>query len=411
MAEDGMRFKYLRSFTSEDAYLKLLRRTIAAVMYPPHFLRLTSITVVYVFAIYLTLPILAPYFAAHGYSAQWISFAFGIFSSTMVFSSLLVGNLGETIGRERVAWFALITQAVAYGLYLFGWPSSILAGRVLDAVSFSAVSILLLASIEDVLQEENRGRYTGLLFTAEYIARLFAPLIGGVLADRYLGLPLIASIGMFLALAVLLRSKADEHSRHAPVFHPLDTILWFLRHRQLRPMAILGMATGWTMAAIVVFLPLLIVQKLGLSYTEVGLAMMVYGAGHLLQYFFGGLVDHAGKRQMMISALIFYGTMLIVLSTIDTYLQLLIALAIMGVSTAAWNVSGWCYLASIAAKDKREDVVIGTYISIQKIGDSMSFFLAGVIVGAAGYGGVFAAAGAVVLFSVLTASILFISRN
>lgn len=380
-------------------------------MYPPHFLRYTGITVVYVFAIYLTLPILAPYLAAHGYSAQWISFIFGIFSSTMIFSSLLVGSLGERFGRQRIAWLALLAQAVAYCLYLLGWPSSIIAGRVLDAVSFSAVSILLLASIENALQEENRGKYTGLLFTAEYIARIFAPLVGGLLADRYLGLPLFVSIGIFLALAMLLYTRAEQHSGQKPVFHPLRTVLWFLRHNELRPMAVLGIAAGWTMAALVVFLPLLIVSELGLSYTEVGLALMVYGAGHLLQYFFGGIADRVGKRKLIVAALTLYGSMLIALSAVQSYTHLLFVLAVMGIATAAWNVAAWSYMAGVAAREKKEELVIGTYLSIQKIGDSSSFFLAGVLVAVAGYSGVFAAAGAVVLFGVVAGSILFITKD
>ncbi|GAF86331.1 unnamed protein product, partial [marine sediment metagenome] len=55
-------------------------------------------------------------------------------------------------------------------------------------------------------------------------------------------------------------------------------------------------------------------------------------------------------------------------------------LGIIGTGGAVWNVSAWSFMSTFGEKSKREGSVVGSYMSIAKIGAFFGFILSGIIV-------------------------------
>jgi MFS family permease len=371
------------------------------------YLKVTGIAVVHAFAVYTLLPVLAAYFSSLGYSDQWISLIFGLFPLAVILTSSMIGEVSDSIGRTWTIRIALLLNIAAYGFYMIGAPWAIIVGRLIDGVCFSTVTLLLITKAADSLEDKERGQYTGMIFSLEYVARLIAPILGGALADHFIGYPFFLTMGLFAALVFMLRDS-QLHTKKPVQVNPLGRARWFLANEHLRPMALLGPAMNATMPAFIVFLPLMIIHQFGLSYTQVGLAMSVFGAAHLLQFFFGHLSDAYGRKRLLLIGTFIYGLSLLAIAfTSGSYVQLLVLLGIAGIGSSLWNVVAINYLTDIAKVQQAEGAVMGTYVSIAKIGDLSAYILFGLTIGFFGYNGVFFALGLMILFSSTIAAYLF----
>lgn len=367
----------------------------------------TGISVAQIFAGTLVLTILAPYFSSLGYSETWISAVFGLFPLVMVISSLLVGELSDEMGRTYLIRFALFGTVVAYSLYLVGWQSTIITGRVVDALSYSVLIVVLLAKIEDVVDSQSRGRYTGIYFTIRDGARVFGPILGGWLADIYIGLPFATAVCILFAAMFVVRS-AHNHQKKEVALHPIRSLKRFFSNKQLRPIMVLGPVINALIPLHTVFLPLLITNELGLSYVAVGAATSAFMLGHLSQFFFGDLVDRFGERPFILlgSSLLCVFFMCIPLFG-DTYVLLLVLMFFAGVFSAMWNVSCIEYLSDVSDEAGTRGEVLGTYTSIAKVGESVAYFTASALVIVFGLSGVFIALSAFAFVGVVVAAGMF----
>lgn len=355
----------------------------------------------------IVLPVLAPYFSSLGYSDSWISIVFGIFPFVMFLTSIFSGELADQIGRSWLIKGCLFTTAGSYLLYFFGSSWSIISARVLDGISYAALIILLLAKIQDMLDDAHRGKYTGIFFTIKDGVRILGPILGGYLADKWIGIPFISAVVILLASTLLLRS-AKFHRKKESAIHPFKDLKWFITHKQLLPFVILGPLMNGLLPVVTVFLPLLIVNNLGMSYAAAGAASSAYMAGHLAQFFFGDLSDRIGPVKLIIA-----GTLTMSLAVILTpflgvnYVALLSIFVIYGAGAAAWNVSANQWLSTLGERENKEGVVLGSYISIAKLGEGTAYLVSAVIVASFGYTGVFLLLGVLGLVGVVAAGHLF----
>ena len=92
------------------------------------------------------------------------------------------------------------------------------------------------------------------------------------------------------------------------------------------------------------FLPILypsIVNRLGLSYTQVGLIALVHGAfGSFPQPFFGWVADRTGGRSLGWASLAWLGIWAAVVGFTQSYALLLVCVALMGIASAIYHPVG-----------------------------------------------------------------------
>lgn len=372
--------------------------------------KFTGIAVAQIFAGSIVMVVLAPYFSSLGYSESWISAVFGLFPLLMAATGLLLGELSDEMSRSYIIRAALLGTAAAYLLYWLGWESSIITGRVLDAVSFSALVIVLFAKIQDVVDPSLRGRYTGIFLSLRDGARVLGPLAGGFLADKYIGLPFVVAVVVLLLAAFSLRS-VKNHQKSRLAVHPLRSLKRFFLDARLLPVAVLGPLINGLLPLFNVFLPLLIVNELGLSYAAVGAAASAYMVGHVSQFFFGELVDRYGELRFMLAGSLLTCLLLLLVPQFGaSFYSLLVLVLLIGVCSAMWSVACLEYLSRVGAEQSR-GVVLGTYVSISKLGEATAYFTASVVVLFFGVAGVFYVLASLGILGVVLASLLFARAN
>ncbi|MBL7057494.1 MFS transporter, partial [Candidatus Woesearchaeota archaeon] len=262
-------------------------------MHHREYVRATGINLLFTFCIYLYYPILAPYIKSMGLDDFQTALVFSILPLVMIFSSPIMGRLADNVGRIRVIILGLILEIIAMILYIVSVNISlIIIARVLDAVAIAGVILVAIAKIEDSLSEKERGKYAGWSLSLAQIGAIIGPIVGGLMADKlFVRAPFMLTAVILLVMAFMLASKTSKLKKKVERknFNWLAEIKHFLSIKELRGMAILGVVMHASIPATQVFLPLFIIERLGLSYTYVGIAIFFFGVMHLFQFYFGSL--------------------------------------------------------------------------------------------------------------------------
>ncbi len=368
--------------------------------------KFTEINLIFAFSLALFGAILAPYIKSRGFSEWQISLMFTIFPLVNILFLPIFGKIADMLNRRIVILFGIVLEILALVFYLidFHW-SFIVAGRFFDAIAASLVALIVLAKIEDSILSKSRGKKTGNSLSLAYIGQLIGPVVGAFLADYFfIELPfVVAGVILFILSGYLLvggfgsiqniKIKLSDLSW-------LDEIKLFLAHSRLKGMGIMGMVMHATNPAMKVFLPILIVSYMGLSYSSIGIAFFVYGLTHMLQGVFGKYGDRFGHWKFVLFGTGIVAITLIGISFISSYWILLIFMFIQGVGSSMWNVSAWSLMSNIGEKEKIEAQILTSYFSIAKVGSLFSFLLSAWLVKIFGLQMIFMINGIIILIGI-----------
>lgn len=371
-------------------------------MHLHEYVRSTEINTIFFLAISMMSPVLAPYIKGLGFSDFQLSLLFAVNPLILIFYSTIIGKLSDYAGRRNVIALGIMGESVAILIYIFNthWVLFVLA-RMLDAVAGVTVAIVSLAAIEDSIKK-GRGKFTGISLSLEYVGRLLGPLVGGLLADIvFIKAPFATSLVVIALLLFLLpKGKVKRHKKAKLGW--LEGIRHFLSFRELKGMAIIGTVMHSAIPAFIVFLPLFITENLNLSFIFVGYALFALESPHILQFIFGKWADKNAKK-LILTGTIISGALMCLISQVNVYTILLFILFIRGIGLSMWNISAWTFMSDIGEKGGMEGEVIGTYLSIVKIGSFVSFILSGLLVYLYGIGSLFLVNGIVIVLGVLLA--------
>ena len=345
----------------------------------------TGIAAFFMFARFIYYPILAPYIKNAGLNDFQTGLVLSVFAFVIFLSAPIIGHLSDKIGRKAVMMFGLIASIASLVLYIIDnhWVTFLIA-RGLMAIGFVAVVIVGIARLEDHIDNKNRGLYSGFGLTLIDAARILAPPIGGLIADYYfVKLPfLIAIVLIVFQFMYLLFSKkrhADVHLKKSD-FDLIGPLKKFIMNKNLRGIAILGIAAHATMPIYAMFIPILIKNDWGLPYRYVGYAMFAYMIAHLMQFLLGKFADKIGSAKAVTMGAGLFGLTLLLLPLADNYTVLVIMMVVWGIWGSLWNVSAWAYMSYIGERQKNEGEVTCSYMSWAKTGSFISFAISGLFV-------------------------------
>ena len=339
----------------------------------------TSVNILWVLAVSLMQPVLSPLIKSLGFSNFKLGLIFSGMALMLVISSPIIGRLSDSIGRNRIIKFGIIAELFAILAYNFGTGWVILTlGRILEGFAFGTVGIGIISKIGDSTEEKTRGKQAGMSLSLATIGRIIGPLIGGFIADLlFAKSPLLLSSFLLGILMIMLPKENKipqvvKKSSTSPIKN-------FLNIKQLKGMGIIGFAMNSMSPILVIFLPLLIIERLGLSYRYVGIAYFVLYITHSLQFLFGEWYNeklHIG---------VFFGSMIAGISTfliffVSNYYLLLLLLFLKGIGNSIWNVTAWTLMSNIGEKKGIQGEVIGSYISIAQFGAFIAFIYSGYVV-------------------------------
>jgi len=367
------------------------------------YLRFTEISVFFIFSVYLFNPILSPYIKSLGFSDLQISLIFSLLPISIIIFSPIVGSLSDSIGRKKVILLGIFLEIIAVLLYIYG-SSWIMIGsaKILDAVGVTIVTLITLAKIEDSLDDRERGKYTGWSLSARYLGNLIGPVVGAVVASMFfIRAPFFISLGiLFILFLYVLQKERDRKRLIKKSLNPVKDIKDFLSFKKLRGMGILGIVMHATSPAMQVFLPLFIIEELGLNISYVGYAYFFMGIMHLLQFKFGKISDRYGVWKVLLMGCIISASGMALLPFTHSFLLLAAALFFMGTGNSMWNVSAWNLMSKVGESAKEEGEIVTSYVSIAKIGAFLSFILSGFFVTYFGIKPLFLVNGIIVLIGV-----------
>ena len=351
--------------------------------------RATGISVIFYFAIYLYYPIISQYVKSIGLDDFQVGLVFSVMPFVVFFASAIIGRISDEIGRTRIIIFGLIVEIFSMVLYLIGGRWYMFAfAQVLNAIAYASVAIVSLVKVEDSVSDGERGRFGGQSLSMLHIGIIAGPIIGGFLADTFfIKAPFLLNAIILLSLAFMLvfRSKVNNKRIKQSNFNIFTELKEFWAIKPLRGMAILGIVNHASKPAMTIFLPLYLIEKLGFSFTLVGVAAFFLGVTHLFQFYFGKVADDKGYINMIMLGCFLYALFMFFIPSTTVFWLLLVILFLQGVGSSIWNVSAWSFLSHIGEKMHSEGMVAGSYMSIAKIGTFVSFLFSGLVVQVFGF--------------------------
>src|SRR6478735_3281856 len=137
----------------------------------------------------------------------------------------LWGKLGDRYGRKRLLEISLATFLV--GSALCGIAQSItmlVASRALQGIAAGGLMTLAMASVGDLVEPRERGRYQGYITSTFAVATVAGPLIGGLLVE-HVSWRWVFYVNLPLGVAALagLRTRLPEGETERPA-HGLDVL-------------------------------------------------------------------------------------------------------------------------------------------------------------------------------------------
>ncbi|MGA2519837.1 MAG: MFS transporter [Acidimicrobiales bacterium] len=177
----------------------------------------------------VALPSIARDFHASSSELQWIVDAYAV-----VFAGLLLvlGSVGDHVGRKRVFLAGLVVFAIGSALSAFsGSPDRLIAARAFMGIGGAAIMPSTLSILTDVFRtEQDRARAIGIWSGTTGIGIAVGPIAGGWLLAHFwwgsvflVNVP-IAVIGAVLALWLVPESKDPAARRPDPVGGALSTV-------------------------------------------------------------------------------------------------------------------------------------------------------------------------------------------
>jgi MFS family permease len=291
----------------------------------PNAKRLVVITTLNAFALNSVGVLITPYLRDIGMSAAFVGMYFAISSIAHGIASFVGGFLADSYGRRRIWILGKTLQIAAYAILASGLRGQgmmivpILSG--LSQVGIGAVT----AMQADAAQARWRATYFAIVQTANQLIGALAPLVGGLVADRYgAGWAFFGVLPMLLLVARLIwtldekpvvragTSVAVDHAaangvsaRLASVKQRLAVLGQGILHGPYPRTAIALLAftvlNGISNGAINIGLPLLLRERFGMGYTGIGAINTVAALGSATCMILGArLADKHGRRRVII---------------------------------------------------------------------------------------------------------------
>lgn len=296
----------------------------------------------------------------------------GLFISSFSVGRLLFdvagGLLGDRVGVRRVALSACVGTALVsvVGALSPSYPL-MLAVRVAQGIGSALYMTAAFAHVLSLVPSASAGRLIATYQAVMLAGMSLGPLVGGVVTDVwgvpgpflvYAGFGVLGLVASYRWLpsnkkAVL---RVNERLGVGATLRPLVVEMTFLLS-MLGAFALFSARAGIVNALI----PLYTEDVLGLSATEIGMLLTVFGVGSLVIMRHAGIIiDRSGRRSVLVLSLIAMGLLTAVVPFVHA-LGLLAVVAALGAAKGYGAVVPGAVVADVAAPTN-----LGTAIGLQR---------------------------------------------
>jgi DHA1 family multidrug resistance protein-like MFS transporter len=338
---------------------------------------------------------LLPLFARElGADPPLIGFVMGASTITGILLKLPAGAWSDILGRRPL----LISGALVFATLPFTYlgVSTLAALILLRFVHGSATAIfgpVASASLSDVAPTSSRGTWLSAYSTAQGAGQALGPVLAGYLiaAGRFdLAFAAAGTIGALAPVIVAgWRSSAERAPDHARWQHFKQGVTEVVRDR-------LVLVTSGAQAAQFVlngmlnaFLPLYGRDVLGLTLPQLG---WLFGLQTLttlaVRPAIGFVSDRAGRRWVIASGLLVCSGAVLLVSIATSLLGIVAAVVTYAAGVATTTAATSAFVTDVTRR-ARYGAAHGVFGTIYDVGDALGPIMAGVLVAAVGYAGMF----------------------
>lgn len=290
------------------------------------------------------------------------------FSLSYGISQLPAGWLADRIGRRLLLTIGICGVALAGLLVGFSQTYIVLIiFLVLMGIMGGGYHPASVAMISASFEPKNWGRALGFHAIGGTASFFLAPLIAVATATAwgwrgsFIGLA-IPAIAIGIVLYVLLRGVGDTRKVESEIpATDTETSPARPRWRLLVPFIILSTFSGAAIFSIISFLPLFMVDHLGMSKEIAGIFLMLaYSSGFWAGPLGGYLSDHLGRIRVMLVACLLAGPAIYLLNLASYGVGIGIVLVIIGMVSYVRMPVAEAYIMS-QTSEKNRSTILGIY--------------------------------------------------
>ena len=245
-----------------------------------------------------------------------VSFVGLVYACAAAFTLVAVFLLPRVIKKIGIhtatIFFSIALFFILFGLAQFAIRPLVLVLFILSYILGVVVKFLLDLYVEHVSDDAHTGRIRGLYLTIGNSAWLCAPFISGILVEQsFAQVYAVAALALVPALFAIiyhLPRLRDFTIRESSLGDTL-TKIWCARrgsHLQVAYALMLDFFLNFFYAVMVIYLPLLLHDAIGMSWTTIGILFTIMLTPFvILQYPLGHLADtRLGEKEIIVGSLI-----------------------------------------------------------------------------------------------------------
>ena len=344
-------------------------------------------------------PIMPNYASDLGASGIYIGLIYSSFSLSRAALQTPIGRLADTYSKKKIIVAGLVVYAVISVVYTYVTsPEMLIVVRFFHGVGSSMMMPVAMAYAMNLTPQGEEGKYMGYLNTALFSGFGAGPFIGGYIYENYSTNMVFntMTVLVLISLALTIILVPDEESlgmkpRKAPV--PIREIL---ANRTLSSILIYRAVNALGRGTIMSFLPLYVVQILGLSSTYIG---VILSTGIFLNAFLqtpmGMLADRVNRKALLIGGGLISAVGYFYMVQTGTIAEIFVARMVVSMGSALAMPA----VTAIIAREGRElgsGSTVGVFNTAMSIGQIIGPVFSGFLLDAYGMGSVFYFSGSMI---------------
>ena len=332
----------------------------------------------------LVMPVFARRLSEFGDGVEELGLLTMSFALAQMIGAPLMGGLADRRGRRPLILLGLATVTLQYIGYILA-PSTLVFILIRGAAGFLSAGLFPAAMgvVADLVPEDRRARWAGIVMGSYAVGMIFGPVIGGVLYDAfgYAAPFILSAIVAFLALVAAfflipetrtpeIRNREMLRARHARPQQMEKTTIWDALPRPLYifiTLLAIDFVASFSFAFVEPQMIFYFYDVLDWSTAQFGIVVGIYGIFSVAgQMGLGQLSDKWGRKPLILAGLIpnilFFGG----LAVLTEYYPMMILAAVAGLGNALINPAANAFYLDITAEEHRSRIigVKGSFLSL-----------------------------------------------
>lgn len=222
-----------------------------------------------------------------GVSSTWAPSSMSFYILGGAFVAALLGPLSDRLGRKKVllagvAFFVMTCLAILFTKNI----ESFLALRFLQGFGLSVIAAVGYAAIQETFEERDAIKVMSLMANVSMLAPLLGPVLGAFMIDHvswhwgFIGIAFVAFISWFGLKAKM--PSVQKSIAKQPLSYVFDDFKTLLKDRNFLTLTLSLPLVGMPLMLWIALSPVVLVEKLGFSSMQYGLAQFPVLGGLIL---------------------------------------------------------------------------------------------------------------------------------